>query len=76
MANVDIHAIVSTIENYENKIATPISDSNNSTVTNNSSVPQTVIDLVPINNAQIQISTIPILKYQGKSDNKFVWHKW
>ena len=40
MANVDIHAVVSTIENYENRTLTPISVSNNSvqsTVTNNSS---------------------------------------
>jgi hypothetical protein len=37
MVNVDIHAIVSTIENYENRTVTPISVSNNSvqsTVTN------------------------------------------
>ena len=41
MVNVDIHAIVSTIEKYENRAVTPISVSNNSvqsTVTNNNSV--------------------------------------
>jgi hypothetical protein len=32
MANVDIHAIVLTIENYENRTVTPISISNNSPV--------------------------------------------
>ena len=32
IANVDIYAIVSTIENYENRTVTPISVSNNSPV--------------------------------------------
>jgi hypothetical protein len=51
IANVDIHVMVSIIENYENKTVTLISISNNSvhsTVTNNNSVQQTVIDLVPM----------------------------
>ena len=50
MTNVDIHAIATTIENYENRTATPIFVSNNSvqsTVTNNNSIQQTVIDLTP-----------------------------
>jgi len=50
MANVDIYAFVSTIENYENRTVTLIFVSNNSvqsTVTNNNSIKQTVIDLVP-----------------------------
>jgi hypothetical protein len=72
MANVDIHAIVSTIENYENRTVTPISVNNNSvqsTVTNNNYVQQTIIDLAPI------IPTFPIIKYPGKCDNKCLWHK-
>jgi hypothetical protein len=51
MMNVDIHVIVSTIENYENRTVTPISVNTNSVqsmVTNNNSVQQTVIALVPI----------------------------
>ena len=51
MANVDIYAIVSTIENYENKTVTLIFISNNSvlsTVTNNNSNKQTAIVLAPI----------------------------
>ena len=51
MADVDIHATVSTIENYENRTVTPICVSNNSvkpTVTNTNSVQQTVIDLAPM----------------------------
>jgi hypothetical protein len=50
VSNVDIHVIVSTIENYENRTVTLISVNNNSvqsTVTNNNSVQQTVIALVP-----------------------------
>ena len=41
MANVDIHAIMLTIENHKNKPVTPISVSNNSvqsTVTNNNMI--------------------------------------
>ena len=41
MVNVDIHAIVSTIEKYENRAVTPISVSNNSVqsmITHNNSV--------------------------------------
>ena len=48
VAKVNIHANVSTIENYENKVVTPNSISNNfvqSTVANNISVQQTAIDL-------------------------------
>ena len=51
MANVDIYAIVSTIENYENKTVTLILISNNSvqsTVTNNNSNKQSVVILAPI----------------------------
>jgi len=51
MANVDIHAIVVTIENYENRTVTAISVNSNSvqsTVTNNNSIMQTFIDLVPM----------------------------
>ena len=59
MANVDIHVIVSTIENYENRTVTLISVNNNSvqsTVTNNNSVQQTVIALVPtISNSRIAL---------------------
>jgi ribonucleotide monophosphatase NagD (HAD superfamily) len=50
MTNVDIHAIATTIENYENRTVTLIFVSNNSvqsTVTNNNSIQQTVIDLAP-----------------------------
>ena len=52
MANVFIHAIVPTIENYENRTFNTISFRYNyvlqSTVTNNNSVQQTVIDLAPM----------------------------
>ena len=51
MAIVDIYTIVSTIENYDNRTATPIFVSNNSfqsTVTNKNSIKQTVIELAPI----------------------------
>jgi hypothetical protein len=51
IANADIHAIMSTVENYESRTVTHISVSDNavqSTVTNNNSVQQTVIDLAPI----------------------------
>ena len=51
MANVDIHGILSTIVNYENRTVTPISVSDNSvqsTVTNNKYIQQTVIGLVPM----------------------------
>ena len=54
MANVDIHVIVSTIENYENRTVTLISVQ--STVTNNNSVQQIVIALVPtISNSRIAL---------------------
>jgi hypothetical protein len=49
MANVDIHAIVLTIENYENRTVTAISVKSNSvlsTVINNKSVQRTAISLV------------------------------
>ena len=51
IANVDIHAIVSTIQNYGNRTATAIFDNSSavqSTVTNNKSIQPTVIHLVPI----------------------------
>ena len=50
MANVVIHDILQTIENYENRTVTPISVSYNSVqsmVTNNNSVQQTVMHLAP-----------------------------
>jgi hypothetical protein len=50
MTSVDIYAIMSTIENYENRTVTAIFVSNNSvqsTVTNDNSIKQTVIDLAP-----------------------------
>ena len=77
MANVDIYAIVSPIENYENRTVTPDFVSNNSvqsTVNDNNYIKQTVIDLAPIL-AQLQNNTIPILKYPGKCDNNVLWHK-
>ena len=64
MANVHIFAIVSTIENYENRTVTPNSVSNNSTVTNNSSVQQTVIDLVPMK-PNSRITLFPSSNIQG-----------
>ena len=72
MVNVDIYGIVSTIEIYENRTAllqfSVDSNSVQSTVTNNISIQQTVIDLVPMHDAQPQNNTIPILKYPGKFD--------
>ena len=69
MANV-IHAIVPPIENYENRTVTPISfryDSVQTTVTNNNSVHQTVINLAPMMpNSRIFL----MIKYPGKSDNR------
>jgi hypothetical protein len=56
MTNIDIHTIVSTIENYENKTVTPISVSHysvQSAVNNNNSVQPTVT-------TQPQNNTIPI----------------
>jgi hypothetical protein len=70
-----IDAIVSTIETY-NRTVTPISVSDNSvqsTVTNNNSANRY---LFGSNNAKLQNSIIFILKYPGKSDNIFLWHKW
>ena len=64
MANVDIYAIASTIENYENRTVTPIFVSNNSvqsTVTNNNSIKQTVIDLAP----NSRITLFPYSNIQG-----------
>ena len=58
MTNIDIHTIVSTIENYENKTVTPISVSHysvQSAVNTNNSVQPTLIDI-----AQPQNNTIPI----------------
>jgi len=51
MANVDIHAIVLTIENYENRTVTAISVKSNSvlsTVTNTNSLQQTAISVIPM----------------------------
>jgi hypothetical protein len=51
IANVDIHAIVSTIQNYGNRTVTAIFDNSSavqSTVTNNKTIQQTVIHLVPM----------------------------
>ena len=62
-----IDAIVSTIETYENRTVTPISVSDNSvqsTVTNNNSVQQTVIDLVPIM-PNTRIALFPYSYIQG-----------
>jgi hypothetical protein len=67
MTNVDIHAIVSTIENYENRTVNPISISNNSVqsmVANNNSIKQTVIDLAPIL-PNSRITLFPYSNIQG-----------
>ena len=67
MVNVDIYAIVSTIENYENKTVTLIFISNNSvqsTVTNNNSNKQTVIVLAPIL-PNSKITQFPYSNIQG-----------
>jgi len=67
MTNVDIHAIVSTIENYENRTVTPISVRNNSvqsTVTNTNSNKQTVIVLAPIL-PNSKITQFPYSNIQG-----------
>jgi len=67
MANVDIHVIVSTIENYENRTVTPISVNNNSVqsmVTNNISVQQIVIALVLIM-PNSRIALFPYSNIQG-----------
>jgi hypothetical protein len=70
MGNVVNHTIVSIIENYENRTNTPISfryDSVQSTVTNNNSVQQTVINLAPMMpNSRIFLMT----KYPGNSNNR------
>ena len=61
MTNVDIYAIMSTIENYENRTVTAIFVSNNSvqsTVTNDNSIKQTVIDLAP-NLPNFRITLLP-----------------
>ena len=67
MTNVDIHAIVSTIENYENRTVNPISISNSSVqsmVANNNSIKQTVIDLAPIL-PNSRITLFPYSNIQG-----------
>ena len=75
MANVDIYAIVSTIENYENRTVNPIFVSNNSvqsTVTNNNAIKQTVIDLAPI----LPNSRITLFSYsniQGNVTKNFIY---
>jgi hypothetical protein len=68
MANVDIHAIVLTIENYENRTVTAISVKSNSvlsTVINNNSVQRTAISLVPIMpNPRITLDLFPYSNIQ------------
>ena len=67
MSNVDIYAIVSTIEKYENKTVTLIFISNNSVqskVTNNNSNKQTVIVLSPIL-PNSKITQFPYSNIQG-----------
>ena len=67
MANVDIYAIVSTIENYENRTVTPIFVGNNSvqsTVVNNNSIKQNVIYLAPIL-PNSRITLFPYSNIQG-----------
>ena len=62
-----IDDIVSTIETYENRTATPISVSDNSvqsTINNNNAVQQTVIDLVPIM-SNSRIALFPYSNIQG-----------
>jgi hypothetical protein len=66
--NVDIHAIVLTIENYENRTVTAISVKSNSvlsTVINNNSVQRTAISLVPIMpNPRITLDLFPYSNIQ------------
>ena len=67
MANADIYAIVSTIENYENGTVTLIFVSNNSvqsTVTNNNSNKQTAIVLALIF-PNFRITLFPCSNIQG-----------
>ena len=67
MANVDIYVIVSTIENYGNITVTPIFFSSNSvqsTVTNNNTIKQTVIDLALIL-PNSRITLFPFSNTQG-----------
>ena len=74
MMNVDIHVIVSTIENYENRTVTPISVNTNSVqsmVTNNNSVQQTVIALVPIM-PNSRIALFPYSNIQGNLTTEFL----
>ena len=77
MTNVDIYTIASTIENYENRTVTPIFVCNNSvqsTVTNNNSIKQTVIDLAPIlHNSRITL--FPYSNIQGNVTIILLWHK-
>jgi hypothetical protein len=61
------HDIALSIENYENRTVAAISRNDNS-------VQQTIIDFGS-HDAHPQNSTIPILKYPGKFDNHFLWHK-
>ena len=68
IANLDIHVIVSNIENYENRTVTPIS-------VNNNSVQQNAINLVPI----MPNSTIALFPYsniQGNVTINFCGKKW
>ena len=81
-----IDAIVSTIEIYENRTVTPISVSNNSVqsmVTNNHSVQQTDIDLVPV----MPNSRMPLFPYSniqvnltincyGTNDNNLIYFSY
>jgi hypothetical protein len=71
MANVDIYAIVSTIENYENRTVTPISIQ--STVANNNSIKQNVIYLSPIF-PNSRITLFPYSNIQGNV-TIILWHK-
>ena len=77
-AIVDIYAIVSTIEIYENRTVTPIFVSNNSvqsTVTNNNAIKQIVIDLASIlPNSRIKL--FPYSNIQGNVTIFLLWHKW
>jgi hypothetical protein len=68
LPSVDIYAIVSTIENYENRTVTPIFISNNSVqsaVTNDNAIKQTVIDLAPI----LPNSRITLFSYSNIQGN-------
>ena len=67
-ANLDIHTIVSTIENYENRTVTSIS-------VNSNSVQQNVINLVPIM-FNSRIALFPYSNIQGNVTINFCGTKW